>query len=71
MQVRAQRIVGEILFPQTRRELGDSGRGVLCDPLQYVDEIGIRIDAVQPAGHDQALNDADVAGAEFGPAKKP
>ena len=70
MQVGAQRIIGEVLFPQTRRQLCDPGGGVLRDPLEdVVDEIGIGIDAVQSAGHDQALNDTDVSGAEFGPAE--
>ena len=43
----------------------------MSDPLEYVDEIGVRIDAVEATGDDQALNDADVAGTEFGPAEKP
>jgi hypothetical protein len=44
---------------------------VLRDALQDINEIGIRIDAVQSAGDDQTLDDSDVSGAEFGPAKKP
>ena len=60
-----------MLLPQTRREFCDPGSGVQRDALEDVDEIGVGIDAVQATGHDQALNDADVAGAELGPAKKP
>ena len=44
---------------------------MLADPLQHIDEIGVRIDAVESAGDDQALDDADVLGAELGPAEEP
>jgi hypothetical protein len=37
--------------------------------LQHIDEIGVRVDTVQAAGDDQTLDDADVLGAEFGPAE--
>ena len=40
-------------------------------PLEHVDQIGIGVDAVQPAGHDQALDDPDVLGAELGPTEQP
>jgi len=33
VQVGAQRIIREVLFPQTRREFGDPGSGVLRDAL--------------------------------------
>ena len=69
LNVGAQRVGGEVLFPQPRRELGDAAGRMLADPLQYIDEIGVRIDAVQSAGDDQTLDDADVLGAEFGPAE--
>ena len=38
----------------------------LCDALRF-----LAIDAVEAAGDDQTLNDADVFGAEFGPAEEP
>jgi hypothetical protein len=44
---------------------------MLADPLQYVGEVGVEIDAVQTARHDQTLSDTDVLRAEFGPAKVP
>ena len=44
---------------------------MLADPLQHIDQVGVRIDAVQSAGDDQALDDADVLGAEFGPTEEP
>ncbi len=71
MQVGAQGIIREVLLPKTRRELGDPGSGVLRDPLQDVNEIRVGIYAVQATGDQQALDDADVAGAELGPAKEP
>ena len=44
---------------------------MLADALQDVDEVGVRIDVVKSAGGDQALHDADLFGAKFGPAKQP
>jgi hypothetical protein len=39
VQVGAQRIIGEVLLPQTRRELCDPGSGVLRDALEHIDEV--------------------------------
>ena len=44
---------------------------MLVDALQHVHEIGVRIDVVQAAGHQQTLDDADVLGAQFGPGEQP
>jgi hypothetical protein len=71
VQVGAQWIIREMLFPQPGRQFCNPRSGVLGDALQDIDEIGIRIDAVQSASDDQTLDDSDVSGAEFGPAKKP
>ena len=71
MQVGAQGVVGEQRLPLPGREVRDATCRMLADPLQYVDEIRIRVDALQPAGGDQALHDARVLGANFGPTKKP
>ena len=60
-----------MLLPQPRGEFGTPRRGVLADPLQHVDEVCVHLDLVQPTGGDQALHDADLLGAEFGPAKVP
>jgi hypothetical protein len=67
----AQRVGREVLLPQARREFGDAARGVFADPLQHIDQIGIRVDAVESASHDQTLDDANVLCTEFGPAKVP
>ena len=45
--------------------------GMEADPLQHVDQIGVGIDALQAAGGQQALDDADVLGADLGPAEQP
>ena len=71
MDLGAQRIGGEVLFPQAWSEFGDAAGGMLADPLQHIDEVGVRIDAVEPARDDQALDDADVLRAEFCPAEEP
>ena len=60
-----------MLLPQPRRELCDIGGRVLADTLENVDQIVVRIDVVQPTGCDQALDDADVLGAQLGPAEHP
>ena len=64
-------MVGEVLFPEPRRQFGDSRCGVLADPLQDIDQIGVRVDAVQSTSDDQTLDDADVPGAELSPTEKP
>jgi len=40
------------------------------DALQHIDEIIERIDLVESTGHQQALQDAELLGAEFGSAKE-
>ncbi len=71
MQVGSQRVIREEGFPQSRREPGDSRGRVQRDALKYIDEVGVRIDAVEAARDDQALDYADVAGAKLGSTKKP
>ena len=55
-----------MLLPQPRGEFGDAG-----DALEDVDQIGVGVDVVQSAGTDQAVDDAHVLGAKFGPAEVP
>lgn len=71
MYVRVQRIGCEQLLPQPRGEFGRAFGRMLTDALQHIYQIRVGIDAVQLAGADQALDDADVLGAQFGPAKEP
>lgn len=44
---------------------------MLADALEDVDEIVVRIEFMQPTGRNQALDDANVLGAELGPAEHP
>ena len=67
----AQRVIGEEGFPEPGGELGDARGGMLADALQDVDQVGVGIDAMESAGDDQALDDADLFGAELGPAEEP
>lgn len=41
-------------------------RRMLNDTLQNVHEVVVRIDIVQPAGHQQALHNADMFGVQLG-----
>ena len=44
---------------------------MLTDALQHIDEVRVRVDALQTAGGDQALHDSNVLGADFGPTEEP
>lgn len=41
---------GEVLLPETRCELRDATRGMFADPLQDIDQVGVRIDAWKDVG---------------------
>jgi len=71
VQIRAQGIVGEVLFPQARGELGYVFGGVCTNPLEHVYEVIVGIDALEPAGAQEALDDTQVLGSQFGPTKEP
>ena len=71
VEIGAQRIGGESLFPATRRQGFDLTRRMQGDALQYVDQVGVGIDLVQPAGRQQALDDTDMPGTDLAPAKQP
>ena len=62
--------VGELRFPNTRREIDDILRGMLAHTLQDIDQIRVDIDTMQLAGRDQALNNADLLGTQLGPAEQ-
>ena len=44
-------------------------RRMLAHALQDIDQVIVRIDLVQPAGHDQTLHDAHMLRAELRPAE--
>lgn len=67
LNLRMQPLLRKVLFPQPRRKQIDlCGRVTV---LQNVDEVVVGVDAVKLAGDDQALHDADLASAQFGPAE--
>ncbi len=71
MQIRSQRLIGEVQFPQPWRERGHVGGRVLPHALQHVHEVGGRVDALQQAGGDEALDDPHVLRTDLRPAEQP
>ena len=63
--------MGELRFPHARRQFDDLARRVFADTLQYIDQVGVRIDALQPASDQQALDETDALGTDFGPSEQP
>ena len=45
--------------------------GVRTDPLQHVDEVVVGIDALKSARAQEALDDAELVGAQLRPAEEP
>ena len=39
--------------------------------LQDIDQVGVDVNAMEPAGHDEALHDTHVFGAQFSPTEIP
>jgi hypothetical protein len=62
-----QRIASEENFLEAGREFIHLGCWLLRYALQHINNLVIRIDVVQPAGHNQTLHDADVFCTQLGP----
>jgi hypothetical protein len=71
VEIGAQRVVREVLFPQARSKLCGTCRRMLTDSLQHIDQVSVGIDAVKTAGHNQTLRDTDVLRAELSPTEVP
>ena len=71
MHIRAQGIGGEAFLPQSWGELSNVGSWMLAHALEHIDQVVIGIDPMQPAGDDQALDNAHVFRAQFSPAEQP
>jgi len=71
VQIGAEGIIGEQCLPTPRREFVYATGGMVGNALQDVDEVVVRIDALQAAGDAEALHDADVFGAHLGRAEEP
>ena len=41
------------------------------DALQHIDQAGVRVDALQAAGHHEALQESRLLSTQFGPTNKP
>ena len=54
-----------MLFPQTRREEMDLEGRMGVNPLQYIHEVDVGIDALQATRGEQTLNDTDIARAHL------
>ena len=63
--------MGEFRFPHARRQIDDLAGGMFTDALKDIDQVGVRIDALQPASHQQALDETDALGTDFGPSEQP
>ena len=71
MDVGAQRILGEVLLPQARRQHFHLARRMLPHSLQDIDKVVIRIDTVQSTSDDEGVGDANVVRADLGGAEQP
>lgn len=60
-----------MLLPQPWHEFSYARCQVHCNALQHVHNVGVQVDAVQPASPDQAVDDARVLGTHLGPAEQP
>jgi hypothetical protein len=70
-QTRAQRVGSEALLPLPWGQFRDTSSGMLPDALQDVDQVGVDVNAVEPASHDEALHYAHMFGTQFGPTEIP
>ncbi len=61
----------ELCFPFSRRKFDDLPGRVDADPLQYIDQVSVRVDTLKSAGDQQALDNPDPFGADLGPTKEP
>ena len=55
MKVRAHWVIGEQTLPVSRREFIDAAGGVLGDTLKHIDQIGGRVDVVEPTRSHQTF----------------
>ena len=40
------------------------------DALQHIDQVGVRVDALQAAGHHEALEESQLLSTQLGPTKQ-
>ena len=71
MKVRAHWVIGEQTLPVSWREFIDAAGGVLGDTLKHIDQIGGRVDVVEPTRSHQTLDEPDSLSPNLGPVKEP
>jgi len=71
VDVGAQGVIGEARLPAARGEVLDPAGRVQADALEHINEVGVGVHALQPAGREQALEDAHLLGAHLAPAEQP
>ena len=69
IEVGSQRSIREQRLPDPGRHFNDMLCWMLADPLQNIDQVGIRVDALELAGDQQTLDHAHPLPATFGPRK--
>jgi hypothetical protein len=57
--------MGKLGFPEAWREIEHVACRVFTDALQDINQVGVGIHTMQPAGHQQALDQANALGAEL------
>ena len=66
-QVGFKRLISKQGFPHSRRQFDHPAGGMFADALQHIDQVRVRIDALEFAGHQQTLNHRDALGTDFRP----
>ena len=70
-KVRTQGGVGKERLPHPRGQLDGLPGRMHADALEDIDQVGVEIHRVQPARHQQTLDDADALRADLGRSKEP
>lgn len=69
--IQSQRDLRELLRPNARRQGVGVIRRVTVDPLQYIDEVVVRVHIVQPTADEEVLYNTGILSTDFNPSKHP
>src|SRR5262245_7285032 len=64
-------MLGEVAFPQARRQEMDVKSGMGVDALEYIDEVDVRIHSLEATRGEEALHDVHILCFAFVPAEEP
>lgn len=70
VRLSAEDCLREVQLPESRGQLNDILGRMTVDTLQDADEIVVRVDALQAAGHAQTWDGSNMLGLDLGPAKQ-